>query len=146
MRFLLIALSLASASAQSLTDRFFDEYYFPFNPTSATSAGIHAYDDKLEDYSKKGVDAHVAILKKFEAEFAKQPSGTPTENADRDLVLNNIRASLLDIETIRSWEKNPDLYSSGISGSKTSPTPGCCAVSGCCLVAVCVTSSLLRTF
>jgi uncharacterized protein (DUF885 family) len=107
-----VALSLACASAQTLADRFFDEYYFPYNPTAATSAGIHKYDDKLEDYSKKGVDARAAMLKKFEAEFAKLPA-----DADRDLVLNNIRAALLDIETIRSWEKNPDLYSSGISGS-----------------------------
>jgi uncharacterized protein (DUF885 family) len=107
-----MTLSIACASAQSLTDRFFDEYYFPFNPTAATSAGIHKYDDKLEDYSKKGVDARIAALKKFEAEFAKLPA-----DADRDLVLNNIRAALLDNETIRSWEKNPDLYSSGVSGS-----------------------------
>jgi uncharacterized protein (DUF885 family) len=95
-----------------VADRFFDEYYFPFNPSGATSNGIHQYDDKLEDYSKDGVAARVAILKKFEAEFAKEP---PT--ADRDLVLNYIRASLLDLETIRSWEKNPDNYSSGISSS-----------------------------
>jgi uncharacterized protein (DUF885 family) len=112
-----VALSLACASAQALTDRFFDEYYFPYNPTSATSAGIHKYDDKLEDYSRKGVDARVTILKKFEAEFAKLPSGTAPAEADRDLVLNSVRAALLDLETIRSWEKNPDLYSSGISGS-----------------------------
>jgi uncharacterized protein (DUF885 family) len=107
-----VALSLACASAQSLADRFFDEYYFPYNPTAATSAGIHKYDDKLEDYSKKGVEARVAALKKFEAEFAKLAA-----DVDRDLVLNSIRAALLDIETIRSWEKNPDLYSSGISSS-----------------------------
>ena len=99
-------------SAQSLTDRFFDEYYIPFYPSNATSNGIHKYDDKLEDYSKTGVATRVAILKKFEAEFAKQP-----ESADRDLVLNTIRANLLDLETIRTWEKNPDIYSSGISSS-----------------------------
>ncbi len=112
MRLLLFALSLGCACAQSLSDRYFDEYYFPYNPTNATSAGIHKYDGKLEDYSKKGNDARVAILKKFQAEFEKQPA-----DADRDLVLNNIRAALLDMETIRSWEKNPDEYSSGISGS-----------------------------
>ena len=117
MRLLLVLISCAClsavcGSAQALTDRFFDEYYFPYNPTAATSAGIHKYDDKLEDYSKKGVDARVAILKKFEAQFDSQPAG-----ADRDLVLNNIRAALLDLETIRSWEKNPDNYSSGISSS-----------------------------
>ena len=102
----------ATGSAQSLADRYFDEYYFPYNPTGATSAGIHQYDGRLEDYSKAGVAARVAILKKFEGEFTRQPA-----DGDRDLVLNNIRATLLDLETIRSWEKNPDLYSSGISGS-----------------------------
>ena len=81
-------MTLAGAlMAQSLTDRFFDEYYFPFNPSNATSVGIHQYDDKLEDYSKAGVDARVAILKKFETEFSAQP-----EDVDRDLVLNYIRA------------------------------------------------------
>jgi uncharacterized protein (DUF885 family) len=121
VRTLLIALCLtwtsAALSAQSLTDRFFDEYYFPYNPTTATSAGIHKFDDKLEDYSRKGVDARIAVLKKFEAEFAKQSPGTPADIADRDLVLNSIRATLLDLEVIRSWEKNPDNYSSGISSS-----------------------------
>src|SRR5260370_14302206 len=104
--------AISAASAQSLTDRFFDEYYFPFNPTTATAAGIHKYDDKLEDYSKAGAAARVTALKKFEPEFVKLPAG-----AERDLVLNYIRASLLELETIRMWEKNPDLYSSGISNS-----------------------------
>jgi uncharacterized protein (DUF885 family) len=99
-------------SAQSLTDRFFDEYYFPNNPTAATAAGIHNYDGHIEDYSRTGVAARVAALKKFEGEFTKLPAGD-----DRDLVLSSIRASLLELETIRSWERNPDIYSSGISNS-----------------------------
>jgi len=103
---------ISAAGAQSLTDRFFDEYYFPFNPTSATSAGIHKYDGQLEDYTKAGVDARVAKLKQFEAEFAKLPP-----DPDRDLVLSTIRAGLLEYETVRSWERNPDVYSSGITGS-----------------------------
>src|SRR5580698_8350856 len=101
-----------AASAQSLTDRYFDEYFFPFNPTSATSAGIHRYDDKLEDYSAAGNQRRIEILKKFEAEFAKVPA-----SADRDLVLYSIRANLLELETVRMWAKNPDLYSSGLSNS-----------------------------
>ncbi len=101
-----------AGSAESLSDRFFDEYYFPFNPSGATSAGIHKYDGKLEDFSKSGIQKRIAVLHKFEPEFEKQPA-TP----DRDLVLNYIRAALLDLETIRSWEKNPDNYSSGIASS-----------------------------
>ncbi len=104
--------TLITASGQSLTDRFFDEYYFPFNPTTATSSGIHKYDDKLEDYSKAGNSARIAKLKKFASDFSKLPP-----DPDNVLVLNYIRASLLELETVRMWEKNPDLYSSGISSS-----------------------------
>jgi len=99
-------------SAQSVSDRFFDEYYFPYNPTLATSAGIHKYDDKLEDYSRAAISARVAALKSFETQFAKLPA-----DPNRDLVLSYLRASLLEYETVRSWEKNPDYYSSGISSS-----------------------------
>jgi uncharacterized protein (DUF885 family) len=99
-------------SAQSLTDRFFDEYHFPNNPTAATAAGIHNYDGQIEDYSRAGVTARIAALKKFEGEFDRLPAGD-----DRDLVLSSIHASLLELETIRSWERNPDIYSSGISNS-----------------------------
>jgi hypothetical protein len=102
----------AAASAQSLADRYFDEYFFPYNPTSATAAGIHKYDDQLEDYSAAGVKQRIAILKKFEGEFEKVAAGP-----DRDLVLSSIRASLLELETVRMWAKNPDQYSSGLSNS-----------------------------
>jgi hypothetical protein len=101
-----------SISAQTPYDRFFDEYYFPFNPTTATSAGIHTYDGQLEDYSKIGVSKREAELKKFQSEFSKLPA-----SPDRDLVLNSIRAGLLEIETVRMWERNPDNYSSGITNS-----------------------------
>ncbi len=33
------------------------------------------------------------------------------------MVLSNIRAYLLELETVRSWERNPDIYSSGITSS-----------------------------
>ena len=100
------------ASAQGLFDRFFDEYYFPYNPTAATGTGIHKYDTELEDYSKAGLAKRTAILKQFEADFAKMP-----QSADRDLVLSNIRAELLELESVKMWERNPDVYSSGIAAS-----------------------------
>ena len=100
------------SAAQTLYNRFFDEYYFPFNPTAATSAGIHTYDGQLEDYSKNGVAKRTAELNKWQAEFEKQP---PSD--DRDLVLGYIRAGLLELESIKQWEKNPDIYSSGVTNS-----------------------------
>jgi uncharacterized protein (DUF885 family) len=102
----------ALAPAQSLYDRFFDEYYLPYNPTTATWAGIHSYDGQLEDYSKSGNTKRIAELKKWQAELEKE---RPSD--DRDLVLSYIRGSLLELESVRQWEKNPDIYSSGITNS-----------------------------
>lgn len=111
-RLILMSILPLVAGAQSLTDRYFDEYYLPNNPTAATSLGVHKYDGELEDYSQAGVTKRVAALKKFEAEFVKLPS-----DPDRDLVLANVQATLLDLETIRTWQKDPDRYSSGITYS-----------------------------
>jgi hypothetical protein len=107
-----MATLLTAASAQAVYDRFFDEYYFPFNPTTATSSGIHTYDEKLEDYSKAGVAKRLAALRKFENEFSRL-----AESPDRDLALNYVRAVLLELETVGGWERNPDNYSSGITNS-----------------------------
>ena len=93
-------------------DRFFDDVYFKFNPTTGTSSGFHQYDTQLEDYSKAGIDAQTKALHQAEKEFAALPA-----DPDRDLILSYIRATLLDIEQVRTWEKNPDIYSSGVTNS-----------------------------
>jgi hypothetical protein len=108
----LLLLTVSLAQAQSVTDRFLDEYYFPFNPSTATSAGIHRYDGRLEDYSKTGITRRITALKKWETEVGRLPASD-----DRELVLNTIRAALLESESVRGWERNPDSYSSGIVGS-----------------------------
>jgi uncharacterized protein (DUF885 family) len=93
-------------------DRFFDDYFFRFYPTQGTAAGFHQYDTKLEDYSRNGVQQRIEVLHRFERQFAAAP-----ETDDRDLVLGRIRADLLELEEIRQWEKNPDVYSSGPTSS-----------------------------
>src|SRR5258708_32553225 len=106
------AQNIGAAGAQTPYDKFFNEYYFPHNPTAATAAGIHKFDDKLEDYSKAGNGARVGVVEKCEGEFGEVES-----DGGGDLVLSSIRAALLELEVIGSWEKNPDNYSSGISNS-----------------------------
>ncbi len=93
-------------------DRFFDDVYFKFNPTAGTSAGFHQYDPQLEDYSKAAVDAQVHALRAAEKQFSAL-----REDPDRDLILNYIRATLLNLDQVRPWEKNPDFYSSGVTNS-----------------------------
>src|SRR5882672_8116337 len=103
----------------ALADRYFEEVFFKYSPTRATAAGLHQYDSQLEDFSRSSIDAHVAVLNDFQRRFENLhlPAGSPDAAADRELLLSDIRATLLDLTTIRRWERDPDVYSSGISGS-----------------------------
>ena len=115
MRYFAIFLLVGMAHAQSwdaLVDRFFDQADFHFNPSAGTSAGFHRYDAMLEDFSSDSIRQQVMVLKQYE----RGVSGFPA-SADRDLVLGYIRSSLLDLESIRTWETNPDLYSSTASNA-----------------------------
>jgi hypothetical protein len=104
MRLCLLLAILAPSVHAAPVDRFF-ESEFRFHPTEATAVGFHEYDSKLEDYSRAAIDAEIASLKGFLPQFKDE------------LILSHIRAALLELETRRSWEKNPDLCSSGLSSS-----------------------------
>ncbi|MGA2250829.1 DUF885 domain-containing protein [Terracidiphilus sp.] len=117
-----IAASAAETSQQQfrrVSDEYLDKVYFPYQPTAGTLAGYHQYDTQLEDFSPKGIAAEAVALKSFETRIAAIPAAGLDQVArgDRELVLGTIRSELLTLETIRPWEKNPDTYSSSISGS-----------------------------
>lgn len=108
-----------SAQAQegnwdALVDRFFAQAQFRFDPTSGTSAGFHQFDTMLEDFSRQSIQQHVDVLRQYEREVQNFPAArlTPEQSADRELILGTIRSGLLDLESIRAWEKDPDHYSS----------------------------------
>ncbi|MBB5346116.1 DUF885 domain-containing protein [Tunturibacter empetritectus] len=102
-----------------LADQYFSDVYFHFGPTAGTSAGLHQYDDKLEDYSTQSIQKQIAALHTYEKKVeAIDPSALDASVAgDRAILLNSIRSTLLTLEVIRPWEKNPDNYSSGITNS-----------------------------
>ena len=107
------------AEFAKLADRFFDECYFKYDPVSGTAAGFHQYDPMLATMSRVEIDAQIASLKKFAGEFeAFGGQGLSAGAAsDRELVSAQIHGSLLTLEEIRPWEKNPDIYSSGVSNA-----------------------------
>src|SRR5260370_3078055 len=68
--------SIPSSAWNSLVDDFLDQELFPNNPALATQLGVHAFDAKLEDFSRSGIEKHLASLKKFEARtVALNPNG-----------------------------------------------------------------------
>ena len=109
----------SSAALRAIADEYFDQVYFRYAPSNATSDGFHQYDTQLEDYSRAAVDRQTADLQRFEARFGAIPAGQLdlTSQGDRELLLGNIHSTLLALNTIRLWEKNPDQYSSGISNA-----------------------------
>ena len=70
-------------------------------------------------FEKVATEAYfnVTVPDKLDPDVYKRQSLDQTEAADQQLVLSNILGTLLTLETIRPWEKNPDIYSSGISES-----------------------------
>ncbi len=107
------------AAWNKLADQYFDTAYFPYQPTLGTLAGFHQYDTQLERYDRASIAKQTATLHDFERRvsgFQKQGLDEWTAG-DRQLVLNNIHTTLLTVETIRPWEKNPDFYSTGITQS-----------------------------
>jgi len=102
-----------------VSNQYFSDVLFHFAPTYGTQSGLHQYDMQLEDYSAAGVQKQIAALHAYEKKIEEIPADgldAPVA-ADREILLNSIRSQLLSLEVIRNWEKNPDLYSSGVTNS-----------------------------
>ena len=114
-----IAVDGGTQTFDVIASQYFVDVYFHFSPTAGTSAGLHQYDSQLEDYSAANIQKEVAALHAYEKKVeAIDPSALDAPvAADREILLNSIRSTLLTLEVIRPWEKNPDTYSSGITNS-----------------------------
>ena len=122
---LLLSIS-ACCFAQSKQDNNFDRFvdaifdqHLQDNPSHGTALGFHQYDAKLENYSKKSIMAqtkwcHATLAKLAELDRSKLNS---EQQIDARLIESWLRAQLLELEDIRMWKRNPDVYSSGIAGS-----------------------------
>ena len=110
--------SQPSSDWNKLVEGFFDQY-FKLYPTQATSTGFHQYDSDLEDYSRTGIDHQIAFAKEYlhRLETIDSSGLALEERQDYQLVANNLKSTLLELEQIRGWEKNPDRYSSGLTQS-----------------------------
>jgi uncharacterized protein (DUF885 family) len=108
----------ATGDFNKLVDDYFD-FYFHANPTQATEAGFHQYDNQLEDFSSAAANAQISGLEKFLAKFNQIPKSQLPEFAAGDLEFlgSQIQSQLLDLEQIRMWKKDPDNYTAAASNS-----------------------------
>jgi uncharacterized protein (DUF885 family) len=88
-------------------------------PSYAGLDGVHAHDDLLEDLSRQAVDAHVRTLSGFGRRLHQiDPSVLPrVEQVDHPIVAAGIEARMYELEVVRSWERNPQIYAEIIGSS-----------------------------
>jgi uncharacterized protein (DUF885 family) len=87
------------------------------HPAVAAGSGIHTWDGQLEDYSAQAIGAEISAIKAFQSRLQKIP---PLELAlsdtyDYQILSNNMSARLLELEEIKSYERNPQVYNDPIS-------------------------------
>jgi hypothetical protein len=85
---------------------------FGHQPSSGTNAGLHEYDQQFEDMSAAGIERAIADYGRFEERFSQLDTRgwAPEAIAARDVLANRARASRLDLEATRSWQKDPNFY------------------------------------
>ncbi len=93
--------------------------YYAFNPTEATALGLHEYDSQLESRSPDAVAREVQRLRSALADLSRISEWLLSAEARYDyLVLqSHARARLLELEDIRMWQRDPNIYNNLASAS-----------------------------
>jgi uncharacterized protein (DUF885 family) len=107
-----------TAEYNARVDQYFDEY-FQFHPSDGTAAGFHQYDNFLEDLSQRGRDAELSFLldAKQDAGYYHTDRLNEEQRTDWKLLSNAINARLLELQEIRMWQKDPNVYSASATSS-----------------------------
>ena len=101
---------------------FVDDYFnasFEARPSRGTGAGLHQYDDRLEDGSAEAVKKRIEVAKSLLARLDKLRAGSLTEDEaiDAEVLDGKLRGELLDLVTLETWRHNPMSYIRGPAGS-----------------------------
>jgi uncharacterized protein (DUF885 family) len=94
-------------------------YLYEVLPSQAALDGVHLHDDLLEDLSRSGTEAHVRALAGFSRRLNQIDTSLlpPGDQVDHPIVAANIEARMYDLEVVRPWERNPQLYADLIGTS-----------------------------
>ena len=114
--------ALPAAAQTPSFDSFVKSYYdgeYAAHPVTATRAGIHEYDGKIDDLSAEGQARDIARLHAALAALtAIAPASLSAgDRDDREVLIGTIKGALLDDETIQYWRKDPGRYSRVATGA-----------------------------
>jgi uncharacterized protein (DUF885 family) len=101
-------------------DKLTDEFtrgVLALSPVSATQAGYHEHngtklDEQLDDFSAAGIDAQRRFYKDIQGRLTSLNAAPldREQQADRQILRNNIGGSLLELDTIQNYRHNPTVY------------------------------------
>jgi uncharacterized protein (DUF885 family) len=100
----------------AFVDEFLEEFA-RMNPSIAAGNGLHQHDGTLEDFSAAGIRAQVATWQRLRTSLQAIPVEglTPDERVDHRIMAGLIDGWLLDLDTVKSWQKNLMVYASAVS-------------------------------
>src|SRR2546423_6953803 len=112
----------ASAATDARVRQLADEYlrgYYEFNPTRATALGLHEYDAQLESRSSDTVAREARRLRATLAQAARIPEWRLSPEARYDFLVMRAHAQgqLLELEDVRMWQRNPNIYNALLAES-----------------------------
>jgi uncharacterized protein (DUF885 family) len=94
-------------------------YLYEVLPTQASLDGVHLHDDLLEDLSRPAIEANVRALSGFSRRLNQIDSSllSPVEQVEHRIVGANIESRMYELEAIRTWDRNPQVYSDALGMS-----------------------------
>jgi hypothetical protein len=109
------------ASAEPLP-HFVDDYLAYLHetePTNATLDGVHVHDDLLEDLARPAIEARARSLAGFARRLTEIDSAglTEVEKIDQRVLASTVRGRMFELEDVRTWERNPQIYADVLSSS-----------------------------
>src|SRR6185436_11328220 len=94
-------------------------YLHETHPTYAALDGVHTHDDLLEDLSRQGIDHDIRALSGYlrRLEEIDRDSLTTVEALEQRMLASHLRGRMFELEEVRTWEKNPQLYADVLASS-----------------------------
>jgi uncharacterized protein (DUF885 family) len=94
-------------------------YLHETHPTHATLDGVHTHDDLLEDLSRHGIDQEARALAGYlrRLDEIDRAGLTKVEELEHRMLGSHLRGRMFDLEAIRSWERNPQIYADVLASS-----------------------------
>ncbi len=106
----------SAPSFVALVDTYLDRFGH-FHPSIAAGNGLHEHDGELEDMSAASVATEIKWQRSMRSRLnAFDPQAlTPDERVDRRILQGVVDGWILDLDTVRTWTRNPMIYVAAVS-------------------------------